>query len=178
MHEWAYGDEGRRTVCGLDQMYDRLLAVSDLSRAPREQWCRNCERLRAVAGASSRPVAAASASEPEASPSPGGRELGERGELSERERAILEHATAWRSRWPLHRNHFCADAAHEDLPAIRALVSRGLMHVSREPSSLSGGDTVYCVTAIGIAALKRKGRGPAVVDVAGEAAGEATNQAE
>jgi len=45
-------------------------------------------------------------------------------------------------------------------------VGIGLMRVSREPSELSGGDTVFCVTAIGIAALKQKSRAAA----AGEAA--------
>lgn len=159
-HEWAWGAVGRRTVCGLgagsgiSSNLDRLAVVVDLGALPAGERCRNCERMRAAIGASRVP--------PEPAPSP---ELAEaaagaaaRVELAAGDLEIMAHATAWGSRWPLHRNHFCAGPGHADWSAIAALVARGLMKVSREPSPLSGGDTVFSVTAIGIAALRRANR--------------------
>ncbi len=61
-HEWAWGDVGRRTVCGqqatafvagkLDGVTVHDLGVVDLA-----DRCKNCERMRAASGAS-RKVAA------------------------------------------------------------------------------------------------------------------------
>jgi len=176
IHEWAWGDVGRRTVCGLVGLGVRgrtklaayAQVVSDLGAVEDASRCRNCERMRATIGTSSRPVA------PE--PAAVSAELAEvaayaaerAGELTSRERHIAEHATGWRSRWPQYRNYYCAGPGHDAWATIQGLIERGLMRVSREPSTASGGDTVFCVTAIGIAALKQKRRA---------AAGEATEQA-
>lgn len=146
-HEWAWGDFGRRTVCGLVHRLYRIQVVSDLGPFAPEDRCRNCDRMRATIGASSRPVISTDATPIPVVAAPVG-------ELSERELHILQHSTGWLSRWPLYRNHFCAGEGHDDWSAIQGLIARGLMRVSRQPSALSGGDTVFCVTAIGIAALK------------------------
>ena len=151
-HEWAWGDVGQRTVCGIVHVsLERALIVSNLGTVALRQRCRNCDRLRAAYGASSRPVASG----------PG--VLGEPvaaaplvGQLTERERDILEHTTGWRSKWPLYRNHFCASPGHDAWATIEGLIARGIMRKSREPSDLSGGDTVFSVTEAGVAALKRK----------------------
>lgn len=79
-------------------------------------------------------------------------------EVSERELEIMMHATGWQSRTPLYRNHFCAGPSHDDWAPIQRLIEVGLMRVTREPSAISGGDTVFGVTAIGIAALKGRGK--------------------
>lgn len=158
-HEWAWGDVGRRSVCGIAQRLDRHRIVSDLGAVDPAARCKNCERMRAAIGASSRPVA------PEPLPVAPGSNLAEavaeialeRKALTDRERGIIEHAVGWRSRWPLYRNHFCAGPSHDDWATIQGLIGIGLMHISREPSPLSGGDTVFAVTAIGIAALKGSG---------------------
>jgi hypothetical protein len=160
VHEWAWGDIGTRTVCGLTRELYRASVVSNLGLVDPEQRCRNCERMREAIGVSSRPVPhdlpdrdgmieVARAAAP-ASDNPLG--------VNDRELGILEHATGWRSRWPLYRNHFCAGPSHDDWATIQDLVARGLMNVSRKPSGLSGGDTVFCVSAIGIAALRAKRR--------------------
>ena len=41
---------------------------------------------------------------------------------------------------------------------IQGLVARGLMRMSRRPSELSGGDTVFAVTEAGLSALVRRPR--------------------
>jgi hypothetical protein len=157
VHEWAWSDVGSRTVCGLTgRQLDRVEVVSDLGEREPGRRCLNCERMRASIGMSRRL--------PEASPipvvpaPPGG--------LAPNERELLAHATGWDSRWPLFRNHFCAGKAHADRPLLEALVARGLM-VQHAPNELSGGDDVFTVTAIGIAALKGTRRPPT-----GEAANE------
>lgn len=173
IHEWAWGDVGHRTVCGLvgfgargRAALLRMQVVHDLGPVERANRCGNCERMRAAIGASSKPVAHA---EPGPGPAPEASEatVTAAGELTASERHILEHSTGWLSRWPLYRNHFCAGPSHDGWSAIQGLIARELMRVSREPSPLSGGDTVFCVTAIGIAALKQKSRA---------AAGEASKQ--
>lgn len=167
-HEWAWGDVGRRTVCGLvaRTQLARMQVVHDLGTIERANRCGNCERMRAAIGTSGKPVANAA---PGPGPAPEASEatVAAAGELTASERHILEHSTGWLSRWPLFRNHFCAGPSHDDWSAIQGLIARELMRVSREPSPLSGGDTVFCVTAIGIAALKQKSRA---------AAGEASKQ--
>ena len=163
IHEWAWGDVGRRTVCGLVGLgvrgRTRLAAyaqvVSDLGAVEDANRCRNCERMRATIGTSSRPVAPEPAAVSAELAAVAAQAAERAGELTERERHIAEHTTGWLSRWPLYRNHFCAGPSHDDWPTIQGLIERGLMRVSREPSSLSGGDTVFCVTAIGIAVLKK-----------------------
>lgn len=165
IHEWAWGDVGRRTCCGLEPLEPpaapggdarrgepgrrRLLrAVNDLAPIADGYRCRNCERMRAAIGASSKPVLALADA-----PIDARAELVEN--LLDRDRDIIEHATGWRSRWPLYRNHFCAGPYHADWETIQALIARGLMRVTRQPSELSGGDSVFGVTALGIAALDR-----------------------
>lgn len=144
VHEWSWGEVGRRrTVCGLLGL-QLPEVVSDLGAVEPARRCHNCDRMRAAIGAS-RPGAAPAASEAAGA-----------AELTERELAVMMHATGWDSRWPLYRNHFCAGEGHKDHGTILGLVARGFMRVSREPSQLSGGDTVYGVTAIGIAALRGK----------------------
>jgi hypothetical protein len=150
-HEWAWGDVGRRTVCGLVHRLHRIQVVSDLGPFAPEDRCRNCERMRAAIGASSKPVVSADSTPIPVVAAPAG-------ELTERELHIMAHATGWDSRWPLYRNHFCAGEGHDAWPSIQGLIGRGLMRVTREPSDLSGGDTVFGVTAIGIAALKGRGQ--------------------
>lgn len=158
VHEWAWGDVGRRTVCGLvgfgargRAQLARMQVVSDLGAVEAANRCRNCERMRAAIGASSKPVISTD-------PTPIPVVTAPAVEPTERELHIMMHATGWESRWPLYRNHFCASEGHDDWTTIQGLMGRGLMRVSREPSALSGGDTVFCVTAIGIAALKGKSR--------------------
>lgn len=75
--------------------------------------------------------------------------------LTEQERHVMEHSTGWRSANPLFRNHFVASEGHDDWLTLQGLCERGLMRVSREPSELSGGGTVFSVTEAGIRALKR-----------------------
>lgn len=158
MHEWAWGDEGRRTVCGLTgQQLLRNEITTDLGNVDVRR-CRNCERMRASIGMSRRL--------PEPTPIPV--VAAPPGELTDAERALMAHATDFDGRWPLHRNHFCADRRHPDRPTIEALVARGLM-VQHAPTELSGGDDVFTVSAIGIAALRKKRRPPT---------GEAAKQAE
>jgi hypothetical protein len=66
MHEWAYGDVGRRTVCGLTGAgigrEQPLVAanaggvtVHDLGDVDVADRCKNCERMRATIGTSKRP---------------------------------------------------------------------------------------------------------------------------
>lgn len=153
VHEWSWGDVGRRTVCGLGPGRE---IVINLGAVEVEQRCRNCERMRAATGTSSRGEVDAPAPTVEIIELAAARAatLG----VSDREIHIMQHATGWLSRWPLYRNHFCAGPGHDDFGTIQGLIVRGLMRVSREPSPLSGGDTVFCVTAIGIAALKGSSR--------------------
>lgn len=158
VHEWAWGDVGRRAVCGA-QRVERLEVVADLGRVDLERRCRNCNRLRAAFGTSSKVIA-----EEPAAPSPAlaaaaaaaAEQILAQGaaELDDRAFEIMMHATGWESRWPLFRNHFCTSEGGDDWAPIQRLVEVGLMKVSRAPSQLSGGDTVFCVTAIGIASLK------------------------
>lgn len=163
IHEWAWGDVERRTVCGLvgfgargRAQLARMQVVHDLGAVDQANRCRNCERMRAAIGTSS------------AHEAPSGKlaEVAEAaaevvGTMSEREQHIAEHTTGWLSRWPLYRNHFCAGEGHDDWSTIQAMITRGLMRVSHAPSPISGGDTVFCVTAIGIAALRKTSRGRA-----------------
>lgn len=150
VHEWAWSDVGSRTVCGLTgRQLERAEVVSDLGEREPSRRCGNCERMRASIGMSRRL--------PEATPIPV--VAPPAGELAPHERELLVHATAWGSRWPLHRNHFCAGKDHSDRPTLEALVARGLM-VQHAPTALSGGDDVFTATAIGIAALKGTRRPP------------------
>ncbi len=160
IHEWAWGDVERRTVCGLVAIgvrgrarLARMQVVHDLGPIEQAQRCRNCERMRAAIGASSEPLAEAAklAEVAEAAAEVVGG-------FTAREQHIAEHSTGWLSRWPLYRNHFCAGPSHDDWTTIQGMISRGLMRVSFAPSELSGGDTVFCVTAIGIAALRKTSR--------------------
>ncbi len=64
---------------------------------------------------------------------------------------VMKHSLGWPKRY---RNHFCASEGHDDWATIQGLVERGLMRVGRYPGPLSGGDTVFIVTADGIAALE------------------------
>lgn len=166
-HEWAWGDVGRRTVCGMAgfgvrgrSQLARLQIVSDLGAIARERRCGNCERMRATIGASSRPVAAEPSAEAAELAAAAAVE-GVASDVSARELEIMTHATGWDSRWPLFRNHFCASEGQDGWSEIQRLIEAGLMRVSRKPSELSGGDTVFCVTAIGIAALKGRGKAAA-----------------
>lgn len=154
VHEWAWGDVGERTVCGLARDLHRAQVVFDLGGTPDAQRCKNCERMRASIGASSRPIGG-DRIEPTIVLSPGVVP----GEISDLERAILVQATAWESRWPLHRNEFTASADHPAALVIGGLVARGLMKIIREPAAnATSSARVYSVTAIGVAALKGKGR--------------------
>lgn len=67
--------------------------------------------------------------------------------LTEQERHVMEHSTAWPK---CYRNHFCASEGHHDWATLQALCARGLMSVGRKPGPLSGGDTVFIVTQLGI----------------------------
>lgn len=162
VHEWAWGDVGRRTCCGFEplepgarlvsrgrgSLLRRIRAVDDLGVIAPAERCRNCERMRAAIGASSRPVLSLDRLPvPTVEGEPGAVEV------AEAERDVMEHATGWRSKWPLYRNHFCAGEGHDSWTTLQALIGRGLVRVSRRPSELSGGDTVFSVTASGIAAL-------------------------
>lgn len=162
VHEWAWGDVGRRTVCGLTiegtrgrtKLAPYAQVVSDLGLVDGVNRCRSCARMRAAIGASSRPVAPEPAAPSEALAEVAAEAAAVVGAPGERERELMVHTTGWETRWPLYRNHFCAGPTHDDWATIQGLIARGLMRVSREPSPISGGDTVFCVTAIGIASLK------------------------
>ena len=67
---------------------------------------------------------------------------------------VMEHATGWRSKRPLYRNHFCAGPDHEDWPVLQELCVRGLMRVSMSAEPALGGQSVFTVTEQGIAKLK------------------------
>jgi hypothetical protein len=159
-HEWAWGAVDHRTVCGLGGA-SRLSVVCDLGPIDPARRCRKCDRLRAAFGASSRLIS--DEPPPVAADSPLAVALEQvaegLGALTEDEQHILEHTTGWLTKWPLYRNHFCTGEGSDDWATIARLIDRGLMRVSRKPSQLSGGDTVFCVTAIGLAALKRGSRG-------------------
>lgn len=75
--------------------------------------------------------------------------------MTEQERHIMEHATAWRHRHRLYRNHFATSPGTDDWAPIQALCERGLMRVlvSAEDGDF-GGMTIFTVTDSGIAALK------------------------
>lgn len=50
VHEWAWGDVGRRTVCGQTQRL--VFVVLDLGNVVKDERCKNCERMRAAIGTS------------------------------------------------------------------------------------------------------------------------------
>lgn len=77
--------------------------------------------------------------------------------LTKQERHVMEHAVAWHKDGPRYRNHFVAGEGHSDWLALQALCERGLMHISRQPSELSGGDFVFCVTEAGLEELRKPG---------------------
>jgi hypothetical protein len=133
----------------------RFTIVADLGPVHPEDRCRNCASRRAAFGQSSAPVLGAEG----APPSPELAEVAAAAaatvEVSASELELMIHTTGWRSKWPLYRNHFCAGEGHADWTTIEGLIARGLMRETRKPSSLSGGDSVFGVTAIGIATLKR-----------------------
>lgn len=76
--------------------------------------------------------------------------------LNELEYHVLAHSTAWESRSPLCRNHFCASEGHDDWATIQALCERGMMQ-ERKGSPLTGGDNLFIVTQLGIQALEKRG---------------------
>jgi hypothetical protein len=168
VHEWVWGDRLHRTVCGLATHFTRHLIVEDLGAVPLAKRCGNCERQRAAIGMS-RIAAAAPAAPSGESAHVFEAAAAAQGPLTARELDVMSHATGFESRWPFYRNHFCAGPTHDAWSTIQGLIGRGMMRVSREPSPISGGDTVFCVTAIGIAALKRE---------MSRRAGEALQQAE
>lgn len=163
-HEWARADVGRRTVCGLGvgagahrHAAIAYSVVSDLGNVEAADRCGNCLRMRSSIGTSSQPA-------PEVAPIASvtrGATIDElAASLTERELDVMMHATGWESRSPLYRNHYCASEGDDAWSTIQALIARGLMRQSREPSELSGGDNVFSVTAIGIATLRGKRRPP------------------
>lgn len=77
--------------------------------------------------------------------------------LNELEYHVLAHSTAWESRSPLCRNHFCASAGHHNWATIQALCERGMMVTICVPRGLSGGDSTFKVTELGIRALEKWG---------------------
>lgn len=173
-HEWAWGYVTVRTVCGLTSAAALRNAVSDLGNVEAADRCQNCERMREAIGvsghraregtatAADRPTQSSNGVEACASSAATGLPTVTAPAstpadplLTEHERDVIAHAVGWESRHPLYRNHYCASEGHHSWDAIQALVTRGLMRKSREPSDLSGGDTVFSVTAIGIAALKQ-----------------------
>jgi hypothetical protein len=75
-------------------------------------------------------------------------------DLTTQERYLMEHATGWRTRIPLYRNHFVTSEGTTDWVTIQALCTRSLMRLRCGPSELSGGGSVFIVTDSGIAALR------------------------
>jgi len=51
-HEWAWGDIGTRTVCGLTEGPALANAVNDLGDVDLVDRCKSCERMRGAIGAS------------------------------------------------------------------------------------------------------------------------------
>jgi hypothetical protein len=160
VHEWAWGDVARKTVCGVVRRIDLAEIVTDLGKVDPQRRCLSCARLRAAYGTSSKLAAGGD------SAAPGPAEQAGRAAdtvamgltISESERALMAHTTGWESKWPLYRNHFCASPDGDDWKTIEGLIARGLMYRAREPSDLSGGDTVFAVTPLGVSALKRGSR--------------------
>ena len=76
--------------------------------------------------------------------------------MTEYERHVMEHATAWRHPRRLYRNHYTAGPEQDSWPTLQALCARGLMRVHCAPSDDLGGMTVFAVTDAGIAALGRE----------------------
>ena len=76
--------------------------------------------------------------------------------ITDQERHVIDHSLGYpkRGRKP-YRNHFCTGEGSDDWETCQALCARGLM-VSRKPSELTGGDTLFIVTDAGKAALKVK----------------------
>ena len=165
VHEWAWGDVGRQTVCGIgspgraqrrEQNVARFIIVADLGPVHPKDRCRNCASRRAVFGQSSAPLLGAEGAVPSPELAAAAAAAAATLDVTERELEILIHTTGWRSKWPLYRNHFCTSPEGADWALIEGLIARGLMRQTRKPSDLSGGDTVFGVTAIGIATLKIK----------------------
>lgn len=75
------------------------------------------------------------------------------------ERHILEHATGWRSKQPLYRNHYVAGPEQDCWPTLQALRARGLMRPTRESDEVIGGMHCYAVTEEGVALLTRVAEG-------------------
>jgi hypothetical protein len=63
IHEWAWGDIRKRTVCGqvVAAAGGRVTVVNDLGAVDLAQRCKNCERMRAAIGTSRDPAIGASA---------------------------------------------------------------------------------------------------------------------
>lgn len=53
VHEWAKGDVGIRTVCGMTRVKPSARVVTDLSEIVAEYRCKNCDRMRSAIGESS-----------------------------------------------------------------------------------------------------------------------------
>lgn len=54
VHEWAAGDGGIRTVCGLTRIKPGARVVSNLGEIVGEYRCANCDRMRGTIGESSK----------------------------------------------------------------------------------------------------------------------------
>jgi len=52
VHEWAAGDVGIRTVCGLTRVKPGARVLSDLAEIVKDYRCANCDRMRSTIGAS------------------------------------------------------------------------------------------------------------------------------
>jgi hypothetical protein len=77
-------------------------------------------------------------------------------ELTKEEKSIMEHAVGWTDgRQRLYRNHYAAAPDCDAWIGLQSLVNRGLMRLSRNPSDLTGGMSVFSVTSHGLLVLKQ-----------------------
>ena len=50
VYEWAAGDVGIRTVCGMTRVKASARVLSDLGEVVKEYRCANCDRMRSAIG--------------------------------------------------------------------------------------------------------------------------------
>ena len=71
-------------------------------------------------------------------------------EVSEKQKEILEHATAWPENY---RNHFCTGEGSTDFEDCQILVDLGLMTRRRDHLDQMSESYVYHVTELGLSRL-------------------------
>jgi hypothetical protein len=73
--------------------------------------------------------------------------------LSDAERDIMEHATAWKN--GRFRNHYAADEETDVWSTLISLTARGMLRVAVKPEPFFGSMTIFSVTENGQQALEQ-----------------------